>query len=58
MTEAQSTQFLAQLDTLCRQAGAFSEVTFKNRPKLEHIRIEINVKVEGPDIKSLDNQDG
>ena len=48
MIEQQATAFLAQIETLCEKAGAYCDISLKKKPKLEHVKIEINVKVDSP----------
>lgn len=45
MIEQQALAFLAQLETLCEKAGAYCDISLKKKPKLEHVRVEINIKV-------------
>ena len=44
LTQAQI--LMAQVEKACESVGAHVEITQKKKPRLEHIKIEINAKVE------------
>lgn len=45
MTPQQATNFLAQIEKLCKDHDAWSNINLKKEPDLKHIKIEISAKI-------------
>lgn len=46
MRTEQATAFMAQLEKLCDDYGVYCKLELNKRPKLQHIKAVINVKVD------------
>ena len=46
MNMTQANTLLAQVEKACESVGAHCEISLKKKPRLEHIKIEINAKVD------------
>ena len=43
-TDARALRFIHQISAVCQEAGAHFDLLMRNRPSLDHIRIDINYK--------------
>lgn len=46
MNLLQAQNLMAQVEKACESVGAHVDISLKKKPRLEHIKIEINAKVE------------
>lgn len=46
MNLTQANMLLARIEKACEETGAHCEILLKKKPRLEHITIQINAKVE------------
>lgn len=46
MNLIQAQNLMAQIEKVCESVGAHVEISLKKKPRLEHIKIEVNAKVE------------
>lgn len=46
MNEQQAQTLILKVREVCRECGAYLQVVMNEKPELEHVKIEINAKVE------------
>jgi len=46
LTEPQLSALIARIEKACEETGAHCKITIEKKPRLEHVHIEINAKVD------------